>query len=276
MLQARASGGRHHDGPRLCEATTLTGVIVLLPPSESKATRARGARLDLGGLSFPELTTAREHVASALAAASADPDAARILGVSANLGDEIARNTRLDTAPTLPAAQLYTGVLYDALDLGRLAGADKARATRRIVISSALYGAVRLGDRLAPYRLSMGVNLPPLGPLAAHWRSALDTPMASAIGAGLVVDCRSSTYAAAWAPSGDLARRWVHIRVPGATHMAKHTRGLVTRTLVTDPRDPRRPEALAEQLAETYDVRLHEPAAASKSWILDVRAREAM
>lgn len=249
-------------------------MIVLLPPSESKATRARGAHLDLARLSFPELTTAREEVASALSACSSKDDAMNVLGVSSNLRSEVARNTRLFQLPTLTAAQLYTGVLYDALDLRSLTGAAKARATRRIIIISALYGAVRLTDRLAPYRLSMGVNLPPLGALAGHWRTALDAPLRAAAGRGLVVDCRSSTYASAWTPHGDLAGRWVHIRVPGATHMAKHTRGLVTRSLITDPRDPRGPEALTEQLAETYDVRLHEPAAASKAWTLDVRLRE--
>ena len=210
-------------------------MIVLLPPSESKATRRRGARLDLAKLSFPELTEARQQVAAAVSEVSARDEAPEVLGVSPNLAD----------------------------------------ATRRVVISSSLYGAVRLGDRLAPYRLSMGVNLPPLGALAAHWRSVLDAPLSEAAGKGVVVDCRSSTYAASWTPSGELARRWVHIRVPGATHMAKHTRGLVTRALVTDARDPRTPKALAAQLAETFDVDLHEATSPSKPWILDVSVREA-
>ena len=59
-------------------------------------------------------------------------------------------------------------------------------------------------------------------------------------GRGVVVDCRSSTYAAAWAPQGPLAERWVQVRVPGATHMAKHTRGLVARQLCGVGRDARR------------------------------------
>lgn len=250
-------------------------MIVLLPPSESKATRTRGARLDLAQLSFPELTEAREQVAAAVSEVSVRDDAAEVLGVSPNLVDEIARNTRLFDNPTLTAAQLYSGVLYDALDLPSLTGADRARATRRIIVSSALYGAVRLTDRLAPYRLSMGVNLPPLGALAARWRSVLDPPLSAAAGRGLIVDCRSSTYAASWSPGVDLARRWVHIRVPGATHMAKHTRGLVTRALVTDARDPRTPTALAAQLAETFDVDLREPTSASNPWMLDASVRDA-
>lgn len=248
-------------------------VIILLPPSETKATRARGRAMDLASLSNPELTDARRQVMDALAAVSAAPDGASTLGVSPNLASDIARNTRLTTAPALPASSLYTGVLYDAFDLPSLTGADKARAGRRVIISSALYGAARLRDKVAPYRLSMGVNLPGIGPLATFWKPLLDEPLTAAAGRGLVIDCRSSTYAASWTPLGDLAKRWVHIRVPGATHMAKHTRGLVARALVTDARDPRTPAALAQQLGETFDVTLNEPTGTTKPWILDVTAR---
>ena len=75
-----------------------------------------------------------------------------------------------------------------------------------------------------------------------------------------MVDCRSSTYAAAWTPEGDLADRWVQVRVPGATHMAKHTRGLVARELCRVGRDVRRVPQLAELLADAFEVAVEEPA----------------
>lgn len=248
-------------------------MIVLLPPSESKATRPRGAQLDLGRLSLPELTSARSQVIAHLREVSARPDAPSLLGVSPNLTDEIARNTRLTTAATLPASALYTGVLYDALDLPTLTGPDKSRATRRIIISSALYGAVRLTDRLAPYRLSMSVNLPPLGPLAGFWKTRLAQPLARVVGDGLVVDCRSSTYAASWMPPPHDMDAMVHVRVPGATHMAKHTRGLFTRYLVTMPEKPSTARELAEMAGEGFDVKLTEPSGSRRPWVLDVTAR---
>ena len=125
-------------------------------------------------------------------------------------------------------------------------------------------------DRLAPYRLSMGVDLPGIGPLAPFWRPHLEPVLNAAAGRGLVVDCRSSTYVAAWAPSGDLARRWVQVRVPGATHLAKHTRGLVARALCETPPDPRRPEALAELLASRFSTHLQGPTRPGRPWVLDV------
>ena len=243
---------------------------VLLPPSESKATRTRGGRLDLGSLSFPQLTDARGHVLDALATISARPDAVDVLGVSEGLRGEVERNLRLTQSPTLTASHLYTGVLYDALGLADLTGADKTRASRRILISSALYGVVRPSDRLAPYRLSMGVNLPSVGALASWWRERL-TPVLDAECAGsLIVDCRSSTYAASWPVRPQLARNWVQIRVPGATHIAKHTRGLVTGHLVRERKAPSRPVQLADCLKGAFDVQLHEPKNDRSPWIADV------
>lgn len=246
-------------------------MLILLPPSESKQTRARGAALRPETLSSPGLTAARDQVATALAQVSERPDASGVLGVSPNLTEEIARNTRLRTAPTLPARDLYSGVLYDALDLPSLDPGAARRATSRLRVVSALYGVVRMTDRLAPYRLSMGVNLPGVGPLAGFWRPLLDPVLTAAAGRGLVVDCRSSTYAAAWvpAPSSEVAARWVHVRVPGATHMAKHTRGLVARALCEQPADPRRPQALVDLLSDRFEVALHEPTRAGAPWILD-------
>ncbi|WP_238695114.1 YaaA family protein [Ornithinimicrobium flavum] len=246
-------------------------VLILLPPSESKATRARGASLRWDRLSSPELTEPRQQVARALAAASARIDAPVVLSVSATLGEDVARNLRLGSAPTLPARELYTGVLYDALDLAGLDPASSRRATARLRVVSALYGLVRMTDRLAPYRLAMGVNLPGVGPLASFWRPHLAPVLTGAAGRGLVVDTRSSTYAAAWSPRGSLAERWVQVKVPGATHMAKHTRGLVARALVGAPSDPRTPQDLVTALEDRFRLRLEQNRGGG--WSLEATAR---
>ncbi|AKT52119.1 YaaA family protein [Arsenicicoccus sp. oral taxon 190] len=253
-------------------------MLILLPPSESKSSRRRGRPSRPESLSWPELAPARAEVAAQLAAASAAPDAPARLGVSEGLRAEVARNLVLDTAPAVPVAELYTGVLYDALDLPTLGADGMRRARRFVVVQSALHGALRLADRVAPYRLSMGVSLGALGPLAAWWRPRLAPVLSAAAGTGLVVDCRSSTYAAAWSPSGDVAGRWVHVRVPGATHLAKHTRGLVTRAVCDLPTTPRSPAALAHALEGdggpgTLAVALTPPARPGRPWVLDATYR---
>lgn len=247
-------------------------MLILLPPSETKTPRSRGKALDLDTLSFPELTPARDKLLDVLAAVSARPDALAALGVGASLAADVARNLQLRTAPASPVENLYTGVLYDALDLPGLDGSALRRARRWIVVQSALFGAVRLTDKVPAYRLSMGTNLPGVGPLAAHWRGELVSPLTEFAGNGVVVDCRSSTYAAAWTPSGRTADRWVRIHVPGATHNAKHTRGLVARHLAVAGATPRTPAALRDVVAESFAVELHEPRRAGTPWELAVGA----
>jgi uncharacterized protein len=255
-------------------------VLVLLPPSEGKATAGPRRRpVDLGGLSWPELSGARRQVLSCLAEVSCRPDALQLLGVGASLAPDVERNTRLLTEPALPTSELYTGVLYEALGLHDLPAAARRRAGRWLVVVSALWGAVRLNDRVPPYRLSMGTSLPGTGPLAGFWRAHLADPLQGAAGTGLVVDCRSSTYQAAWSPSGPVAARTVAVRAlredagrrTVVSHMAKHTRGEVVRHLLTrDVREPRTPRALAAAVSEAFCCELTAPARAGGTWTLDV------
>jgi cytoplasmic iron level regulating protein YaaA (DUF328/UPF0246 family) len=216
-------------------------VIVLLPPSEGKAAAPRrGVPARLDRLTLPELADRRQQVLTALVTTSGRPDAAAVLKVGPGQAAEVAANVRVGETPARPAADVYTGVLYDALDLASLPATVRARAARSVLVQSALWGPVSLGDRIAPYRLSMGVSLPGLGPLAGYWRAVLDPVLPGLVGRQLVVDCRSATYAAAWRPRGEPARRTVAVRVWTETagirtvvsHQAKHTRGLVTRWLL--------------------------------------------
>ena len=254
-------------------------MLVLLPPSESKAPApARGRPVDLDALSFPGLTATRVAVLDALAAVSGKPDALERLGVGASLADEVEGNLRLRALPARPAHDVYTGVLYEALGWATLSPSARRRARGRLVVTSALWGAVRPHDRIPPYRLAMGADLG-AGALAALWRPVLDAALASAAGdRGLVVDCRSGPYAAAWTPSGDLAARTVAVRVlqeghAGRTvvsHAAKHTRGEVARHLLETGADPARPRRLAQVLGERWTVELTPPPRAGRPWVLGV------
>jgi uncharacterized protein len=232
-------------------------VLVLLPPSEGKTAPRRGRALDLGELSFPGLTPARERVLDTLTAlARSDPQRAlSVLGLSSRQLDEVARDAWLDTAPTAAAGRVYTGVLYEALDLSGLDTASRRRAQRRLVISSALFGALRVGDRIPAYRLSGDTSLPGLGTLSTLWRDPLAAAMGEAAGRGLVVDLRSGVYAAMWKPTGDVASRTVVVRVlhelPDGTrkvvsHFNKATKGRLVRHWLVTGVDPRDADELAD------------------------------
>jgi cytoplasmic iron level regulating protein YaaA (DUF328/UPF0246 family) len=116
-----------------------------------------------------------------------------------------------------------------------------------VLVFSALFGMLRPSDRVPAYRLAADVSLPGVGPVAAVWRSALDDVMAEAAGRrGLLLDLRSSAYAAMWRPRGQLAARTVAVRVlherrPGdptsrvvVSHFNKSTKGRLARALLVD------------------------------------------
>jgi cytoplasmic iron level regulating protein YaaA (DUF328/UPF0246 family) len=239
-------------------------VLVLLPPSEGKAAAVRGRPLALEGLSLPELAGPRAALLDELVGLCAgDADkAAEVLGLTPGLRGELARNAALRTAPALPAGRLYTGVLYDALGLAALDAAAKRRAGRSLLVFSGLWGALRLPDRVPAYRCSMSVRLPGAGGLAAYWKPHLDRVLPDLAGGGLVLDLRSSAYAAAWRPRGALAERTATVRVihvetvdgverrSVVSHFNKATKGRLVRALLTAGAAPRTPQALASALRD--------------------------
>ena len=235
-------------------------MLILLPPSEGKATARRGAPLDLAGLSSPELTEPRRQVLSTLTQLCRyEPERAmRALGLGPTQSDDVRRNADLLTAPTTRADAMYTGVLYEALDLATLDGAARRRASRWLAVTSSVFGLVRPGDRIPSYRLAGGVNLPGLGVVSAHWRTALDPAVREAAGRGLVVDLRSTTYASFWRPGRELAPRVATVRVlqqvgtkrTVVSHFNKSTKGRIVRALLERGEAPGTPAALADLLTD--------------------------
>ncbi|SHL08245.1 peroxide stress protein YaaA [Actinacidiphila paucisporea] len=239
-------------------------MLVLLPPSEGKATAVRGRPVALDGLSLPGLGAGRAAVLDELVGlCAADEDkAAEVLGLSPGLRGEVARNAGLHTAPAMPAGRLYTGVLYDALGLATLDAAAKRRAGKSLLVFSGLWGAVRLADRIPAYRCSMAVRLPGAGGLAAYWKPHLDRVLPEVAGGGLVLDLRSSAYAGAWRPQGTVAARTATVRVLQVSvvdgverrsivsHFNKATKGRLVRALLTSGASPRTPAALAADLRD--------------------------
>jgi cytoplasmic iron level regulating protein YaaA (DUF328/UPF0246 family) len=234
-------------------------VLILLPPSEGKTAPRRGKPLDLASLASPSLTATRTTLLEALTALCRDDadKAAEVLGLGAAQRDLVQRNASLLDAPTARADAIYTGVLYDALDPATLSPAARRRATSRLAVTSALFGMVRPGDRIPAYRLSGDAVLPGVGSVAGAWREVLGEAIVAGMRQGLLVDLRSSTYAAFWRPTPDVARRVATVRVlhesdgrrTVVSHFNKATKGRIVRALLEDGADPRTPKALADALS---------------------------
>jgi hypothetical protein len=239
-------------------------VLILLPPSQGKLAPERGGPLELEALSFAPLNPTRQTILASLERLSAGNPARarRVLALSPRQDAEIQRNRLLSSAPTAPAHQVYAGVLYDALDYEQLPSAARRRANRWVVVSSALWGALRLTDRIPTYRLSAGTVLPRVGNVDTRWREALAGVLSDAAGRGVVLDLRSGAYAALWTPTGSVADRTVVARVlqrrrDGSTAVVSHhnkaTKGRLVAALARQV-EPLSLEALAEAVAATGAV----------------------
>jgi uncharacterized protein len=216
-------------------------VLVLLPPSETKAPGGDGAPLDLAALTAPELTGVRAEIAESLVKLAGDVPAARAaLGLSPKQDAEIARNAELWTSPTRPAIERYTGVLYDALAVRTMTRAQRSRAGRRLAVGSALFGLVRAEDPIPAYRLSAGSALPGLPTLRAMWKPAL-SPVLAAVDE-LVVDLRSGSYAALAPVPGAVTLEVLSERPDGSrsvvSHFNKAHKGRVARLLALSTAEP--------------------------------------
>lgn len=265
-------------------------MLTLLPPSEGKAPGEPGAApLDVAALSLPGLASAREAVLTELVElCAADADKAKeVLGLSEGLKGEAAKNAGLRTAGTRPAGEIYTGVLYDALGLATLDAAARELAERSLLVFSGLWGAVRITDPIPSYRCSMGVKLPGLGALGAFWRAPMAEVLPAAAGDQLVLDLRSSAYATAWKPKGEVAERTATVRVLQSktvdgvekrsvvSHFNKATKGRLVRDLLTAGPAPAGPAELVEALRDLgYAVEAEAPAKGGKPWALDVIVTE--
>jgi cytoplasmic iron level regulating protein YaaA (DUF328/UPF0246 family) len=196
-------------------------MLILLPPSEGKARPEVGEPVDFESLAFAEgLGAKREELIEAF-----DPG--------------------LREQPAAPAATVYTGVLYGRLGLSEL----PAKARRRVLIASALWGVVRADDRIPYYKFPPKTRLKGFEAPNAYWRPALAEALPDAEG-DLVVDMRSGAYAPAWKP-----KRATLLAVRAFTeengerkavsHMAKAVRGDVARALLMAKKVPSDPESAA-------------------------------
>lgn len=222
--------------------------LILLPPSEGKAAGGDGPSWSEGTMAT-DLDEQRQVVVAALATAMRANQATRssLLGVKGTaLAAATEANRQLLTAPTMPAIDRYTGVLYSALDAGSLAARARTRLDRSVLIVSGLWGLVAPGDPIPDYKLKMGASLPRLGKLSTWWRPAIDEQLAALLQArprrGPVWNLLPNEHDAAWSgPSESTAYR-VRFLEPGrggelvaVSHWNKHLKGALVRFLVEHP-----------------------------------------
>lgn len=178
--------------------------ILLLPPSEGKARGGRGRPLRLERLSFPSLSDQRGATIDALIAAMRGSAAARakLLGVKGDaLADATDANRAIRTAPTMPAIERFTGVLYDALDAASLPTRDRKRLDEQVIVFSGAFGLLSPRDAVPDHRLKMNVALPRVGRVGTAWKPLLTEALAPRVAGATVWNLLPNEHAAAWSPA---------------------------------------------------------------------------
>jgi cytoplasmic iron level regulating protein YaaA (DUF328/UPF0246 family) len=191
-------------------------VHLLLPPSEGKTTGGRGRPLRSRPPVAGPLGAARAATVDALGAlVSGDPASAAeaLLLPPGVAGEALAANADLLDSRTTPALRRYAGVVYDGLGYGGLRPGEQRVADRSCWVFSGLFGVVRGDEPVPGYRVPAKALLPGLGVAGTFWRPVLTELLPQLLRRGLIVDLRSSDYAAMWRPDPSTARRVVGIRI---------------------------------------------------------------
>jgi hypothetical protein len=172
-----------------------------------------------------------------VAKASVD-EVSRVLKVRGALLERALASSELiisGTAPTLPAWQRYSGVVWSHLDPASLSGAQR----RRVLIPSGLYGLSCGTDEVADYRLTMKSTLVGLGSVTIFWRPNVTRALADLSNATFV-DLLPKEHAAAIGVDEKLSSRTVRVsflRHGGegvAGHDAKAVKGVLARRILIE------------------------------------------
>jgi cytoplasmic iron level regulating protein YaaA (DUF328/UPF0246 family) len=208
--------------------------LVLLPPSEGKASGGRG-RWSVDAGDFGALGPERQAVVDALGRIDRHDEAvaAKVFGVRGDLARRAAEASDAlveGWAPSLPAWRRFTGVVWEHLDPATLA----APVRRRVLVPSGLLGLCRATDPVPDFRLKLSVSLPDIGRLDRFWRPKLVDALART--RGTVVDLLPNEHAAA-VDLGHLGTRVLSVTFVDAGgaaigHDAKAVKGELARALL--------------------------------------------
>jgi cytoplasmic iron level regulating protein YaaA (DUF328/UPF0246 family) len=245
--------------------------MILLPPSEGKAAGGDGSPLNFDLLSFGPLNHTRVRIAKSLAQLSQRPRVAKkLMGVKGTaLEKAMADNACLVEAPTLPAVERYSGVMYDSIDYQSLDRDAREAFDRTVIIMSGLFGMIRPLDMIPAYKLKMGAPLLRRRTCASIWKPLISKSLASAAENDVIWDLLPIEHSAAWHPSivpykTRFKIKFVESTADGRTktvsHLSKALKGELVRHLVCNSSAAGTPESALELVAgfshpEGYEFR---------------------
>jgi len=235
--------------------------LILLPPSEGKASGGEGLPLDLESLSFGEFNKSRALLIKSIEQLSRKPKAAhKTLGVKGVALDK-ARTDNADvmSSPTQPAIERYTGVMYEAIDYQSLDDSAKRIFSKSTLIMSGLFGMVRPFDLIPTYKLKMGAKVRLNKSCSTIWKPLITKSLAQSTEADVIWDLLPNEHSAAWDPAKvacDVRFTVKFLEDQGGgqlrtvSHWSKLLKGALIRYLVTNPVEASSASSALELLAD--------------------------
>lgn len=187
--------------------------VLLIPPSETKACPpGNGMIFDNAQKSrrtnaFKELDKPRavlfESLEQVLARNGGWEDVFEVRGSS--LEEALRLNRSFRESTTLPARDLYQGVMYKAIDYKTLGVKEKKLFDKQTLILSGLFGLLRPSDRIPPYKLKMGSNLGGVvGKVGNYWRRPVSEVLRRELRGKVVWDFLPDQYRRVWDNTGEI------------------------------------------------------------------------
>lgn len=186
---------------------------LLIPPSETKATPPGNGMLFPNAQKskrtnyFKELTPHRQLVMEALESVlHRNGGWEEVFEVRAEALEEALRlNRNFMNSTTLPARELYSGIMYQAIDFRTLGAAEKKLFDQQTIIFSGLFGLLRPTDRIPPYKLKMSANLGGMvGKIANFWRNPVSEVLRRELKGKVVWNFLPDQYKRVWDSTGEI------------------------------------------------------------------------
>ncbi len=190
--------------------------MLLIPPSESKVTPPprspsyASARRRKKTNAFPELEPFRNVVMEAvLGALERGLGLEQLFEVSgSSLEQAIACNRQLPENSAIPARDLYSGVMWEAIGYPELGRIERQRFDRHTLIFSALFGLLRPTDCIPPYKLKMSGNLGgAVGRIVQFWRRPVSEVLRRELRGKVVWDFLPDIHRRVWDNTGEIVAR---------------------------------------------------------------------
>lgn len=191
----------------------MSNWVLLIPPSETKATPPgngmafANAQKSKRTNAFQDLEPHRKLVMDALEAVlSRNGGWEEVFEVRNDALEEALRlNRNYMNSTTLPARDLYQGIMYQAINFKTLTAKDRKLFDQSTLIFSGFFGLLKPTDRIPPYKLKMSANLGGMvGKVANYWRQPVSEVLRRELKGKVVWNFLPDQYKRVWDSSGEI------------------------------------------------------------------------